>query len=283
MQRPVIVVGVDGSPGSAHALAWAVRAAERAGGSVRALMSWSYPPLVVLPHPIGATVPPAEGMDEATAQALASVVEPVAAAGGVEVAQVVGRGAPARALLAEAADADLLVVGTRGRGTVASVLLGSVSRAVAAAAPCPVAVVPEDAELDADGPVLVGVDGSRGSLAALRWAGSVTEGPIHAVHVFEYPFGPEYAVPGFEWDDPEEFGHKLLELAVADTLGDRPDVTTTTARGDARRALVDAGRGASMIVVGARGATGVEGAFLGSVTTAVATGASVPVVVVPDP
>lgn len=281
MTGPAIVVGVDGSPGAEHALRWALQLAERAGGSVKAVMSWEYPALAMLPAPLGMPLPPPERMDEATTAALADALEPVRSATSVPIEQAVGRGGGAQVLLAEAKGADLLVVGTRGRGRLASVLLGSVSRRVAAEAACPVIVVPEDAALDRRGPVVVGVDGSDASLAALRWAARMTDGPLHAVHVFEYPFGPEYAVEGFEWGDPEDLGRQLLQRSVAEAIGDRSDVTLTATRGDAREVLVELGRDASMVVVGARGASGVGGALLGSVTTGVATASPVPVVVVP--
>lgn len=250
---------------------------------MRAVMGWDYPALAVLPAPLGMPVPPPEEMDRATKKALRELVAPVAEATDVEVAQVVRRGSGAHAVLAEAREheADLVVVGTRGAGRVRSVLFGSVSRSVAAHAICPVVVVPERADLEATGPVVVGVDGSEASLAALRWAGEVADGPIRAVHVFEYPFGPEYTLPGFTWEDPEDLGRKLLEQAVARTLGDRPDVETAAVPGDPREVLADASKEASLVVVGARGATGIEGLILGSVAVELATRTSSPLAIVP--
>lgn len=277
----LIVVGVDGSLGGERALRWAVSWAERTGASIRAVMGWEYPSLALMPPPLGMPIPPEERMEEASGSALAEVVEPIRSTTDVEIDAVVRHGRAARVLLDEAEDASLLVVGTRGRGGLAGVLLGSVSRKVAAAAPCPVAVIPEVADLVLDGPVVVGVDGSSGSLAALRWAGEATDGPIEALHVFEYPFGPEYAVDGFEWDDPQELGEKLLAQSVIEALDDRPGVTQRAVKGDPRQVMVDAGQRASMIVVGARGTDGLAG-VLGSITTGVASAAPVPVVVVPD-
>jgi nucleotide-binding universal stress UspA family protein len=281
MPGSLIVVGVDGSPRSDLALRWAVRWAERTGAVVRAVMCWEYPILLTLPSPIGQPVPPPERMQDATEQALTTVLEPVRAATTVEVDGVARRGKASTVLLEEATSAVMVVVGTRGLGRARAALLGSVSRKVAAASPCPVAVVPEETDLEATGPVVVGVDGSAGSLGALRWAGAATDGPIHAVHVFEYPFGPEYAVGEFEFDDPDDLGVKLLEQSVAEALGDRPDVRTSTSRGDARDVLADPSLEGSLIVVGTRGHTGVEGVFLGSVATDLAARSTVPVVMVP--
>lgn len=281
MAAPLIVVGVDGSPRAELALRWAVRWAERHGGTVRAVMTWEFPILLTLPSPIGQPVPPPERMQDATATALASVVEPIRATTTVEIDETVRRGRASAVLLEEAVGADLVAVGSRGLGRARAALMGSVSRKVAAGAPCAVAVVPETADLDAAGPVVVGVDGSRGSVAALRWAASVTDGPIHAIHVFEYPFGPEYAVGEFEFDDPDDLGEKLLEYTVAEAIDDRPDVTTSTARGDARDVLTSPDLDAALIVLGSRGLTGFEGAFVGSVATDIAGRARVPVVLVP--
>ncbi len=78
---------------------------------------------------------------------------------------------PATALLAAAEDADLLVVGTRGRGGFAGLLLGSVSQRCLTHAPCPVAVVPPTSDGDhTSGRIVVGVDGSPASYDALTWA-----------------------------------------------------------------------------------------------------------------
>jgi nucleotide-binding universal stress UspA family protein len=283
MSAPLIVVGVDGSPRSELALRWAARWQGRDGARVRAVMTWDYPVVFTLPVPIGAPVPPPERMQEATEEALAGIVAHLGDDVPNEIEQVVRRGRASAVLVEEATGAAMLVVGTRGLGRATGALLGSVSRKVAAAAPCPVVVVPEATDLDADGPVVVGVDGSSGSLAALRWAGEATDGEIRAIHVFEYPFGPEYAIDDLEFDDPEDLGRKVLEHSVAEALGDRGSVRTEAVHGDGREVLAEASVGASLVVVGTRGCTGIEGVFLGSVATDLAARSAAPVVMVPPP
>lgn len=283
MAAPVVVVGVDGSAGSAGALSWALDHARRRGGSVRVVMAWDYPSLAMMPTPVGNPVPPPDAMEAAAEATLAQLLGPLRSSAGVEVAEVVTRGPAAQVLVTQATDvgADLVVVGNRGAGRVRSVLLGSVSRKVATSAPCPVAVIPEGATPGVAGPVVVGVDGSASSLTALRWAGEATDGPIRAIHVFEYPYGPEFAVEDFEWEHPQDLGRQMLERAVADTLGDRTDVTAEATEGDAREVLTAASAGASMVVVGSRGTTGLDWLILGSVTTDLASRADAPVVIVP--
>lgn len=277
-----IVVGIDGSPGSAHALRWAIAwSRRRGGGRVQAVMAWHYPALLLLPSPFGQGVPPADAMTDATRTAMATVIDPIVAETGVEVEQMVVEGAAAPVLTEAAESARLLVLGSRGLGRAAAVLRGSVSRRVVASAPCPVAVVPDDAPVEAQGPIVVGVDGSPNSLDALRWAASAGDGPIHAILAYEFPLGPEYELPGVSVDDPQAVAQKVVEQSVADALGDRADVTCTAVVGDPREVLTTAVPGASLIVVGARGATGIPGLVAGSVTTSIVAHAPLPVVVVP--
>jgi nucleotide-binding universal stress UspA family protein len=282
MAESLIVVGVDGSPGSSDALAWALGRAQQTGATVRAVMSWDYPPMAWGPHPVGITLPPAERMEQDCVEDLARAVAEVRPASTtVEVTQQIGRGPAAAVLLTQSTDADLLVVGSRGRGRLASVLLGSVSRRVAAEATCPVVVVPAGTAPDRSGRVVVGVDGSPASLAALEWAAG-TGAPLEVVHALEHPYDPVYAETDAMWNEPEELGRRVVERLVADTVPGAGEVTRTIVRGDARQALIDAGRDAALVVVGARGATGLDGLLLGSVTTGVAGHTEAPVVVVPS-
>lgn len=136
-----IVVGVDGSPGSRAALAWAIDEAELRQASVVALMAWDY---LGQPHPVdGASFDPSFDADDARRVVDALVDEVLGDRGrpSVEVERRAVLDLPARALLEASADADLLVVGRRGLGGFKGLLLGSVSQEVLAHAPCPVLVV----------------------------------------------------------------------------------------------------------------------------------------------
>lgn len=131
-----IVVGVDGSEASATALAWAVEEAALRGSKLEVLHAWMIPALAG-PY-VGDVTPVATA-----AQAL--VEEMVAAAGvAADDTTVVARavmGAASGALIDASADADLVVVSSRGRGGFAGLLLGSVSHQVAAHAACPAVIV----------------------------------------------------------------------------------------------------------------------------------------------
>lgn len=137
-----IVVGVDGSPGSLVALRWAAEEARVHGAKLRAVASWHASAVSSLPA-WGVAEPPEvaiEALRDGLTETLAA--EGVGGQGGPEVEGVVVEGHPAGALLEAAEGADLLVVGTRGHGGFAGLVLGSVSQHVVSHATCPVVVVP---------------------------------------------------------------------------------------------------------------------------------------------
>ncbi|WP_258348953.1 universal stress protein [Saccharopolyspora gregorii] len=133
-----ILVGVDGSRGSRAALRWALRYADRAGGEITALIASGIPAMIDIAMPM-----PGEGAAEHAAAVLRQAVAETRASAddGRHVRRLVVEDHGAPALLAEAASADLLVVGHRGRGGFAGALLGSVAQHCVRHAPCPVVVV----------------------------------------------------------------------------------------------------------------------------------------------
>jgi nucleotide-binding universal stress UspA family protein len=137
-----IVVGVDGSAPADAALGWAIRQAALTGDSIEAVIAWQFP---VIGGSYGwAGVAVTEGMD-LRAIAEKTLDEAISTATGQDSAVVVDRrvveGYPPSVLVEESADADLLVVGSRGHGTFADALLGSVSQHCSHHARCPVVIV----------------------------------------------------------------------------------------------------------------------------------------------
>ena len=149
---PSVVVGVDGSAGAREALRWALAEARLRQWPVRAVHAWTfgYTGGSVQGYPywggyLGSYT--SLGIDlsdlhraaeELLERALADVGE---ATRDVEIERQVVQGAPAEVLIAAATSDDLLVVGSRGHGGFATLLLGSVSQQVVHHAPCPVVVV----------------------------------------------------------------------------------------------------------------------------------------------
>jgi len=140
-----IVVGVDNSAGSAHALRWALAYARQTGGSVEAVTAWQVPAMYAYAYgwtPTGidnaGIIRYAEkSLTETVTQALGGQGDPVA------VTTRVIDGPAAQVLLTAGKGAELLVLGSRGHGAFAGMLLGSVSQHCVQHAACPTVVIPE--------------------------------------------------------------------------------------------------------------------------------------------
>ena len=133
-----IVVGIDGSEGSYVALNWALHEAELRGGKVRLVHGWAFVSSTM--DPTGTALAECERAgEEVLKEAAARAVQ---AAPKVPVSTELRATSPAEALIESAQTANLVVVGTRGRGGFAGLLLGSVSQQVVHHAKCPVAVIP---------------------------------------------------------------------------------------------------------------------------------------------
>ena len=140
-----IVAGVDGSPSSKVGLRWALRQSRLTGATVDAVIAWQTP-VVPMAYTVGPVLVEEEGdFEEAAAKTLESAINDVAEpTDSPRVRAQVVRGNPALVLLDAAAGADLLVVGSRGHGVLASALLGSVSQHCVHHAHCPVLVVRDE-------------------------------------------------------------------------------------------------------------------------------------------
>jgi nucleotide-binding universal stress UspA family protein len=141
------------------------------------------------------------------------------------------------------------------------------------------------------GRIVVGVDGSAGSLAALRWA--VDEAArrgdgVEAVHAWHEPYlvaAGGYALPVMAVDDLRATAEGTLEGAVRDATAEHPDVPVErlVVEGRAATVLLDVATGADLLVVGSRGHGGFAGLLLGSVSQQCAHHAPCPLVIVPAP
>ncbi|GER22662.1 universal stress protein [Zafaria cholistanensis] len=132
------------------------------------------------------------------------------------------------------------------------------------------------------GRIVVGVDGSPQSVAALRYARTLADALGHAVEVV----GAWQARTSFEqyaptnWD-PEADARAVVDQAVREAFGDEPPagLTVRMEMGSPTQVLINASEGAEMLVVGTRGRGGFKGMLLGSVSTSVASHAKCPVVI----
>ncbi len=139
------MVWVDGSPSSRSALRWAVSQARLTGGTVDAVIAWQIPASMT---GYGWTMLlPDTGFEDIAKQTLAEAISDVAGPGDdyeVRMRPLVVQGIPAQVLIDASADADLLVVGSRGHGGFAEALLGSVGQHCVQHAHCPVLIMRGD-------------------------------------------------------------------------------------------------------------------------------------------
>ncbi|MEW9512631.1 universal stress protein [Streptomyces bacillaris] len=301
MSGPV-VVGVDGSESSFAAVEAAAREARARGLGLRVVHALVWPVTYVLPRPSpGGTSPlgpPPMDTSEAGLRKMAGglVTEAVgrarAVAPGVQVSHAVVPGEPLTVLEAESRAAELVVVGSRGLGGFVGLLAGSTAVHLVAHGRCPVLVVREQPR--ADGPVVLGVDGSAAGGPAVDLAFATAErrkAPLVALHAWTTWNAPlpapqdasaPYAGPPGALAEEEE---TLLSEALAGYRARYPDVVVErrVVHGRTREALIGASRSAQLVVVGARGRGGFAGLLLGSVSQAVLHHAHCPVAVVRAP
>jgi nucleotide-binding universal stress UspA family protein len=282
-----IVVGLDGSDGSRSALHWAFNEAVVWDAELDAVHAWdlpfaSVPPLTNLAYHVEVT---------AVERAAAALLD-------VEVAAVRGRPGPSprriekitvrdsatSALLETSKGADLLVVGSRGRGGFADLLLGSVGNQCVHHATCPVAIVRESLDSSRRSGLVVGIDGSACSQEALTWA--IAEAvrrrqPLVAVAAWS-------SLDQIGEFDPENGAGDVTAMAEAAVArarcgsgaGTDVDIEIRAVNDHPAPALIEASREANLLVVGSRGLGGFRGLMVGSVSHKCVHHAHCPVVVV---
>ncbi|MDQ8704005.1 universal stress protein [Streptomyces sp. LHD-70] len=292
MSSPPVVVGVDGSASAWAAVETAAREALLRDTELRVVHAFLWPAMHVPP---GSSVlgPPTGGVQESVEALLAEAAGRARrAAPGVVTRHAVIAGESVGALEAESRTAQLVVLGERGTGGFAHLLLGSTAVQLAAHAHCPVLVV-RGREVR-DGPVLVAVDGSpqgRGALSFAFAEASLRGAGLEALHAWTTWSDHGEMVPGSPVDVLELLGdidelrateERLLAEALTGLREHYPDVTVrpSLVRGRTRPVLIEASGRAQLVVVGARGHGGFTGLLLGSVSQALLHHAHCPVAVV---
>lgn len=283
---PTVVVGVDGSEPARRAVRWASREAVRRGLPLRVVTAFEW----MRGQPIGQIGLGESYRDIMLGVARRQLAEAVRVAEeeqpALEVQSQLVVGFPIPVLTAEAQRAELVVIGDRGLGGVAGLLVGSVAVALAAHGECPVVVVRGEAETpDPDAPVVVGVDGSPTSEAALAFAfeaAAARKVPLVAVHTWWDLLVDPTMAPLLDWDAIEDDEREVLAERLAGWGEKYPDVRVQrlVTRDHPSRALVEQSLRAQLVVVGSRGRGGVAGLVLGSVSHAVLHRAHCPVAVV---
>jgi nucleotide-binding universal stress UspA family protein len=282
-----IAVGVDGSAPSKVAVDWAAREA--------ALRGLPLTLVHVIPSSLTRIWPkaavPAELREwhelnghEILCAAM-QVAEHAKKAHDIQTSSHIVTGNASATLIDLSKEAAMIVVGCRGLGAVGQRLLGSVSSGLVHHAHCPVAVIHDEDPLmptPALAPVVVGIDGSPTSESATALA--FDEASRRAVELVAVHAWSDYAVselPGIEWSDVQKQAEETLAERLAGWQERYPDVTVRSVVVLDRPAhqLLEQSESAQLTVVGSHGRGGFAGMLLGSVSSAVAESARMPVIV----
>jgi len=283
-----IVVGVDGSPPSKIAVNWAAREA--------LLRNLPLTVIHIIPSPMVSMAPGVLMLPELTVQlkthgqevlrdARRIAEQATAGSNAISVDTEVITAGVLPTLIDLSKEANMIVVGCRGLGAIGRRLLGSVSSGLLHHAHCPVAVIHDEDPLmptPAMAPVVVGIDGSPASEAATALA--FEEASRRGVELVAVHTWSDYAVaelPGIDWSDVQKQADETLAERLAGWQQRYPDVTVRRVVVPDRPALqlLEQSESAQLTVVGSHGRGGFAGMLLGSVSTAVAESARMPVIV----
>ena len=287
--RRTVVVGVDGSTSALRAVRWGAAEAARRQTPLRLVIAFGWTVHHVAARP---------GIEDSYRDTLlARAREQLAEAGrvaegegeGIEIETQLIEGSPIQVLGAEADRAQLLVIGDRGLTQVEGLLVGSVAIGMAAHASCPVVVVrgdERDPSETASLPVLVGVDGSSTSDAAVGFAFEAAAArtvSLVAVHTWsDMMFDPSLAAVTIDWDAVEAAERRVPSEQVGGWAEKFPDVAVEllVRRDQPAHGLLAQAAGAQLVVVGSRGHGQFVGMVLSSVSNALVHRAPCPVAVV---
>jgi len=278
-----ITVGYDGSGPSSAAVLWAAAEAEARGASLRIVKCYDVPyageAAGWLANEAYVALVETNKNELAQMQAVVSQSAP-----GVEILIEASPEHPSTALIDNVDPHDLVVVGASSHRGAAAVWLGSTSRYIVRHSPCPVVVVRGAATRGRPDRVVVGVDGSRASELALRWAAD--EADLHGVgllvvHSWFYPYLAVDTASSTTRDIMNVDAACLLERAL-ESARERSavDVTSELVEGGPATGLLQVVRDGDLLVLGSRGRGALATNVFGSTVNSVLDQAAVPVVVV---
>jgi nucleotide-binding universal stress UspA family protein len=287
--RHPVVAGVDGSPESIAALQAAAEEAARRERPLRIVSAYHWP--VFAPAALTPPGPPDYDPAEEARQLLDAVAAPLRQRyPRLDVTTQAFLGGPSNVLVEVSQGASLVVVGARGHGGFAGLLLGSVAAQVAGHAHCPVLVVhrPAEGQPAAALPVVVGVDGSELSELAVEFAfaaASMRGVSLTAVQAWTDPprSGPSPFKPApYDAEEARAAADRGLAESLAGYQERYPDVAVfreLVHSDDPARVLLSVAAAAGLLVVGCRGRGDFSGALLGSVSRKLIQHAHCPVAV----
>ncbi|BBX61805.1 universal stress protein [Mycobacterium saskatchewanense] len=279
-----VVVAVDGSPASDAATQWAAHEAAMRNVPLTVVHAVATPtstwPPVAYPEALAVRLED-EGK-KAIMHAMKLAEEAMPPGHKATISREMVYATPTLALVEMSDHAEMIVMGTAGRGILARGVLGSVSSGVVRHANCPVAVIHDEKLPDAHAPVLVGIDGSPTSEAATAIAfDEASRRGVDLITLHAWSDVTTIELPALDWATVEEEAQRSLAESMAGWLEQYPDVTVhrVVVRDRPAQNLIEASESAQLLVVGSHGRGGLTGVLLGSVSNAVLHGVRIPVLV----
>ncbi|OBH53389.1 universal stress protein UspA [Mycobacterium colombiense] len=293
MSAPVkelgIVVAVDGSPASTVAASWAAREAAMRNIPLTVVHAVSTPTATFppVPYPESLVTSLEDEGKKAIMHATKVAEDAMPADRSVPIGRKLLYSPPVPTLLKLSDAAEMIVMGSSGRGLLARGLLGSVSSAVVRHANCPVAVVRDEELPDPrNAPVLLGTDGSPASELATEIAfDEASRRGVDLVALHAWSDAAVVEVFEIDWPAVEGEAERSLAESLAGWQERYPDVTVhrLIAQDRAARHLIDKSETAQLVVVGSHGRGSLSRMLLGSVSNAVLHSVRVPIIVARPP
>ncbi|OSC24423.1 universal stress protein UspA [Mycobacterium vulneris] len=286
MKRHGIVVGVDGSPASNFAVCWAARDAAMRNvpltlvHMVNATTTWPQVPMAA-----EALAWQEDDGRRILQEAVKIAEDATRTSRRIGITRELWHAPPVPTLVEMSEEAEMVVVGSYGRGAIGRALLGSVSSGIVRRARCPVAVIHDEDPLmpyPQQAPVLVGIDGSPASeiATAIAFDEASRRGvELKAVHAWSDT--QVFELPGMDWAAVKAEAKRSLAERLAGWQERYPDVTVhrTVVCDQPARQLIEQSETAQLTVVGSHGRGGLTGVLLGSVSNAVVHSVRMPVIV----